>query len=72
MYAYSGGTVINKENIYVGTTTEKAKKDSSGIKAYKAGKAQNDGVIYVNGENSIASNGGLGSKVAELLINNKE
>lgn len=71
MYAYSGGTVINKENIYVGTTTEKAKKGSSGIKAYKAGKAQNDGVIYVNGENSIASNGGLGES-GGTVINNKE
>lgn len=71
MYAYIGGTVINKENIYVGTTTEKAKKGSSGIKAYKAGKAQNDGVIYVNGENNIASNGGLGES-GGTVINNKE
>ena len=71
MYAYNGGTVINKENIYVGTTTEKAKKGSSGIKAYKAGKAQNDGVIYVNGENNIASNGGLGES-GGTVINNKE
>ena len=63
--------VINKENIYVGTTTEKAKKGSSGIKAYKAGKAQNDGVIYVNGENNIASNGGLGES-GGTVINNKE
>lgn len=71
MYAYIVGTVINKENIYVGTTTEKAKKGSSGIKAYKAGKAQNDGVIYVNGENNIASNGGLGES-GGTVINNKE
>ena len=71
MYAYSGGTVINNKEIYVGTTTEKAKKGSSGIKASKAGKAQNDGVIYVNGENSIASNGGLGES-GGTVINNKE
>ena len=71
MYAYSGGTVINKENIFVGEASGSAAKDSSGIKAYKAGKAQNDGIIYVNGKDSIASNGGLGEN-GGTVINNKE
>ena len=71
MYAYSGGTVINKENIFVGEASGSAAKGSSGIKAYKAGKAQNDGIIYVNGKDSIASNGGLGEN-GGTVINNKE
>ena len=71
MYAYSGGTVINKENIFVGEASGSAAKGSSGIKAYKAGKAQNDGIIYVNGKDSIASNGGLGES-GGTVINNKE
>lgn len=71
MYAYSGGTVINKENIFVGEALGSAAKGSSGIKAYKAGKAQNDGIIYVNGKDSIASNGGLGEN-GGTVINNKE
>lgn len=71
MYAYSGGTVINKENIFVGEASGSAAKGSSGIKAYKAGKAQNDGIIYVNDKDSIASNGGLGEN-GGTVINNKE
>ena len=71
MYAYSGGTVINKEKIFVGEVSGSAAKGSSGIKASKTGKAQNDGIIYVNGKDSIASNGGLGES-GGTVINNKE
>lgn len=73
MYAFNGGTVINKGEIILGEASESAVKYSTGIKVSgEKASGINEGKITINGKDNVTSQGMQAEKGGAITNNGKE